>query len=49
MLFLRAERKPDGTRTFKIIEGAPQQTSFGEDLYNDIFKENEKHDHTKLT
>lgn len=47
MLFLRAERKPDGTRTFKIMEGAPQQTSFGEDLYNDIFKENEGNGHTK--
>lgn len=37
MLFLRAEREPDGTRSFKLIEGAPLQTSFGEDLYNSIF------------
>lgn len=47
MLFLRAERKHDGVRTFKIIKGAPQQTSFGEDLYSDIFRENEENEHTK--
>ncbi len=36
-VFLRAERKTDGTRTFKLIEGEPLQTSFGKDLYNKIF------------
>ncbi|QGP93802.1 DNA mismatch repair protein MutS [Neomoorella glycerini] len=36
-LFLRAERQADGTRTFKLIEGEPLQTSYGEDLYNSIF------------
>ncbi|HTR80294.1 MAG TPA: DNA mismatch repair protein MutS [Bacteroidota bacterium] len=36
-LFLRAERQPDGRRTFKIIEGEPLQTSYGEDLYRKIF------------
>ncbi len=36
-LFLRAERHSDGGRTFKLIEGEPLQTSFGEDLYNKIF------------
>lgn len=36
-LFLRAERLADGSRTFKIIEGEPLQTSFGEDLYRQIF------------
>ncbi|MGO9118554.1 MAG: MutS-related protein [Desulfomonilaceae bacterium] len=35
--FLRAERQADGTRTFKLIEGEPLQTSFGEDVYNRIF------------
>jgi DNA mismatch repair ATPase MutS len=35
--FLRAERQADGTRTFKLIEGEPMQTSYGEDLYNKIF------------
>ena len=37
-LFLRAERQPDGRRTFKLIEGEPLQTSFGEDVYHRIFK-----------
>jgi DNA mismatch repair ATPase MutS len=36
-VFLRAERKADGTRTFRIVEGEPQQTSYGEDLYARIF------------
>ena len=36
-LFLRAERKPGGERTFKIVQGEPLQTSYGEDLYNRIF------------
>jgi DNA mismatch repair ATPase MutS len=36
-LFLRAERRADGTRTFKIIEGDPLQTSYGEDLYDQVF------------
>lgn len=36
-LFLRAERLPDGTRTFKLIEGEPLETSYGEDLYREVF------------
>lgn len=36
-IFLRAERQPDGQRTFKLTEGKPLQTSFGEDLYHRIF------------
>ena len=36
-IFLRAERKSEGKRTYKIIEGEPLQTSFGEDLYTKIF------------
>jgi DNA mismatch repair ATPase MutS len=38
-LFLRAERLPDGTRTFKVLEGEPLSTSFGQDLYGQIFHE----------
>jgi DNA mismatch repair ATPase MutS len=38
VLFLRAERRSDGTRTFRLIEGKPLQTSFGEDLYDRIFE-----------
>lgn len=36
-LFLRAERKTDGTRTYKLSEGEPLDTSYGVDLYNRIF------------
>ncbi len=36
-LFLRAERLPDGSRTFKLREGEPLPTSFGEDSYRRIF------------
>ncbi|MGC9159094.1 MAG: MutS-related protein [Terracidiphilus sp.] len=37
-LFLRAERKTDGTRTFRLIEAEPLATSFGKDLYHRIFE-----------
>jgi DNA mismatch repair ATPase MutS len=36
-IFLRAERQADGTRTFKVVEGAPLETSYGEDLYRAIW------------
>jgi len=36
-VFLRAERQSDGGRTFKLREGEPLQTSYGEDLYQSIF------------
>jgi DNA mismatch repair ATPase MutS len=36
-LFLRAERHPDGQRTFHLLEGEPLTTSYGEDLYQQIF------------
>jgi DNA mismatch repair ATPase MutS len=39
-IFLRAERQTDGGRTFKLVEGEPLQTSYGEDLYNMIFGNN---------
>jgi len=38
-LFLRAERMPDGERTFRMEEGKPLQTSFGPDLYTRIFSD----------
>ena len=38
-LFLRAERKSGGQRTFKLIEAEPLQTSFGKDLYQKIANE----------
>ena len=38
-LFLRAERKPDGTRTFKLLPGEPLSTSHGKDVYRAVFDE----------
>jgi len=36
-MFLLAERQADGRRTFKLLEGEPLQTSYGEDVYRKIF------------
>ena len=36
-LFLRAERGLDGARPFKISEGQPLPTSYGEDSYRKVF------------
>ncbi|MEW9570395.1 hypothetical protein ABQJ54_01380 [Rhodanobacter sp. Si-c] len=36
-VFLRAERLEDGRRSFRIIAGAPQETSYGIDLYREVF------------
>jgi MutS domain V len=36
-LFLRAERQPDGQRTFRVPPGEPLPTSYGEDLYRQVF------------
>lgn len=36
-VFLRAERLADGRRTFRVVEGEPQPTSHGEDLYRRVF------------
>jgi hypothetical protein len=41
-IFLRAERRVDGERTFKLVEGEPLQTSYGEDLYGRIFGDREQ-------
>jgi hypothetical protein len=46
-LFLRADRSTDGARTFKLIEGEPLRTSFGEDLYGKIFADNENMEGTR--
>ncbi len=37
-LFLRAERLEDSRRTFRLLEGAPLPTGFGEDLYRRILE-----------
>ena len=36
-LFLRAEREPDGRRTFRVPPGEPLPTSYGQDLYQQVF------------
>lgn len=36
-LFLRAERLPDGSRTFQLESGAPTRTSHAMDIYGRIF------------
>ncbi len=36
-LFLQAQRTPDGRRTHRIVEGEPARTSYGEDLYEQVF------------
>lgn len=42
-LFLRAQRQPGGHRTFKLPEGKPLPTSYGEDLYRQVFAPHEQH------
>lgn len=37
IIFLRAERSADGERTFKLVEGRPLSTSYGEDIYRKVF------------
>lgn len=37
-MFLEAERKPDGERTYKIIESEPAKTSYATDVYKRIFE-----------
>lgn len=37
--FLRADRDKSGQRSFKILSGDAQTTSFGRDLYSQIFRE----------
>lgn len=36
-MFLRAERREDGSRTFRLVAGEALSTSFGEDLYAQVF------------
>ena len=36
MRFMCADRREDGSRTFKILDGEPQETSYGMDLYQEI-------------
>ncbi|OIN78753.1 DNA mismatch repair protein [Mycobacterium malmoense] len=36
-LFLRAQRRPDGVRTFRLEPGQPEPTSYGEDSFRRVF------------
>jgi hypothetical protein len=36
-VFLRAERQPDGRRTFRLAGGEPLPTSHGKDVYENVF------------
>jgi DNA mismatch repair ATPase MutS len=36
-IFLNAERRSDGKRTFRIVAGEPSETSYGRDLYARVF------------
>jgi DNA mismatch repair ATPase MutS len=38
-VFLRAERLADGTRTFKLAAAEPLETSYGVDVYREVFAE----------
>lgn len=38
-LFLRAGRRDDGSRTFRLLPGEPLSTSFGRDLYDRIVEQ----------
>lgn len=41
-IFLQAERKAGGKRTYQLAEGEPSATSFAEDIYQQVFGENTK-------
>ncbi len=36
-LFLRAERLPDGTRTFRLVPGSPEPGSHADDIFRKVF------------
>lgn len=42
IIFLRAEREGNGHRSFKLTPGEPLPTSFGVDLYQEIFESTDK-------
>lgn len=46
-LFLRAPRQ-SGTQPYKLVEGAPEPTAYGEDLYRRVFEEGSPLDNTNL-
>jgi MutS domain V len=43
-LFLRADPRPDGTRTYRLTVGGPQLTSFAPDVYERVFARSQRDD-----
>ncbi|MEB3797839.1 MAG: hypothetical protein G5Z42_03325 [Caldisphaeraceae archaeon] len=37
VVFLKAERKEGGKRTYRIVEGVPEETAYAKDIYSKIF------------
>ena len=37
VLYLRAQRREDGARTYRISPGEPLETAYGEDIYREVF------------
>nr|WP_083212240.1 DNA mismatch repair protein [Mycobacterium malmoense] len=48
-LFLRAQRRPDGVRTFRLEPGPPEPTSYGEDSFRRIFGVSPTHENARAT
>jgi DNA mismatch repair ATPase MutS len=46
--FLRAERRSDGTRPFKLVEAGPLRTSYGADLYREVFGDTDERKRTSI-
>ncbi|MEU8899386.1 DNA mismatch repair protein [Nocardia sp. NPDC048505] len=40
-LFLRAGRRPDGRRTFRLVAGAPEPSSHAEEIFRQVFPEDQ--------
>ncbi len=45
-VFLRPERLAEGERTFRVVPGEPEPTSYGPDLYRRVFGPSNGHNHT---
>lgn len=39
--FLKADHRDSGERTFRIIDGYPEETSYGEELYDKVFSKSD--------
>lgn len=39
ILFLKADRREDGSRTYRIEEGLPEKSAYGRDIYEKVWKD----------